>query len=168
MSLTETLVEEHKLIKRMIDVLEKAANRLENGKEINPTVFENAVDFIRNFADKFHHAKEEDILFKEMIKKGMPEKDSPIEAMLIEHEQGRDFVRGIMKATDELKKGDKKATAEIVKNARGYIELLREHIDKEDNILYPLAERMLAEDEKRIGQEFREAELKKGGKETVK
>lgn len=168
MTLTSTLVEEHKLIKRMIDVLEKAANSLENGNEINPIIFEQAADFIRNFADKFHHAKEEDILFKEMIKKGMPEKDSPIEAMLIEHEQGRNFVKGIIKATGELKKGDEKATAEIVKNARGYTELLREHIDKEDNILYPLAERMLAGEEDRIKKEFEEAELKKGGEATVK
>src|SRR3989338_8471919 len=126
MSLTETLVEEHKLIKRMIDVLEKAANRLENGKEINPSVFEQAADFIRNFADKFHHAKEEDILFKEMIKKGMPEKDSPIEAMLIEHEQGRDFVKGVAEGAEEMKAGNKNAAKKIIENARGYIELLRE------------------------------------------
>src|SRR3989338_9147103 len=96
MKLTKDLTEEHKLIKRMIDILENAANNLENGKEINHAIFENAVNFIRNFADKFHHAKEEDILFKEMIKKGMPEKDSPIEAMLIEHEQGRNFVKDMI------------------------------------------------------------------------
>src|SRR3989338_5424904 len=168
MSLTETLVEEHKLIKRMIDVLEKAANRLENGKEINPSVFEQAADFIRNFADKFHHAKEEDILFKEMIKKGMPEKDSPVEAMLIEHEQGREFVKGLIKATAEFKEGNKKKAKEIIENARGYIELLREHIDKEDNILYPLAEKMFTKSEKEKQlDKFKEAEISKGGKKAV-
>ena len=168
MSLTETLVEEHKLIKRMIDVLEKAANRLENGKEINPSVFEQAADFIRNFADKFHHAKEEDILFKEMIKKGMPEKDSPVEAMLIEHEQGRAFVKGLIKATAEFKEGNEKKAKEIIENARGYIELLREHIDKEDNILYPLAEKMFTKSEKEKQlDKFKEAEISKGGNKTV-
>ena len=169
MALTENLVEEHKLIKRIIDVLENASNRLEKGENIALKIFELATDFIRNFADRFHHAKEEDILFKEMVKKGMPEKDSPIEAMLIEHEQGREFVRGIIKAIDGLKEGAKRATAEIIKNARGYIGLLREHIDKEDDILYPLAERMFKEEEK-LSQlkKFKKAELKKGGKKTVK
>jgi len=169
MALTKNLVEEHKLIKRIIDVLENASNRLEKGEDIAPKIFELSTDFIRNFADRFHHAKEEDILFKEMVKKGMPEKDSPIEAMLIEHEQGREFVRGIIKAIDGLKEGDKRATAEIIKNARGYMGLLREHIDKEDDILYPLAERVFTEEEK-LSQlkKFKKAELKKGGKKTVK
>lgn len=169
MKLTTDLVEEHKLIKRMIDVLEKSVNRLEKGEKVAPVLFEQATNFIRNFADKFHHAKEEEILFKEMIKKGMPEKDSPVEAMLIEHDQGRDFVKGVIKATKELKKGDKKATAKIIRNARGYIELLREHIDKENDILYPLTERMFTENEKdKLIEEFKKAELKKGGEKTVR
>src|SRR3989338_2803490 len=126
MALTEALVEEHKMIKRMINALENAANSLEKGNKVEPVVFEQAVDFIRNFADKFHHAKEEDILFKEMVKKGMPEKDSPIEAMLIEHEQGRNFVKGVAEGAEEMKAGNKNAAKKIIENARGYIELLRE------------------------------------------
>lgn len=168
MNLTKDLVEEHKLIKRMIDVLENAVNRLGKGEIAEPVIFEQATDFIRNFADKFHHAKEEDILFKEMVKKGMPEKDSPIEAMLIEHDQGRAFVKGVIKSTDEWKKGNKKAIAEIIRNARGYIELLREHIEKEDDILYPLAERMFTEEEKdKLIEKFKKAEVEKGGEAKV-
>lgn len=169
MKLTEELVEEHKLIKRMINILEHAVTRLEKGKTVKPEIFEQAVDFIRNFADKFHHAKEEEILFKEMVKKGMPEKDSPIEAMLIEHEQGRNFVKGVAGAAEELKKGNKKSVKEIIKNAKGYIELLREHIEKEDDILYPVAERMFTGQEKdKIADKFKKAELKKGGEATVR
>ena len=161
-------MEEHKLINRMIDVLESAANQLEENKEITPDIFDKAADFIRTFADKFHHAKEEDILFKEMIKKGMPEKDSPVEAMLIEHEQGRAFVKGLIKATAEFKEGNEKKAKEIIENARGYIELLREHIKKEDDILYPLAEKMFTEDEKEKQLDrFKEAEISKGGEKTV-
>ena len=168
MKLTHNLMEEHKLINRMIDVLESAANQLEENKEITPDIFDKAADFIRTFADKFHHAKEEDILFKEMIKKGMPEKDSPVEAMLIEHEQGREFVKGLIKATAEFKEGNKKKAKEIIENARGYIELLREHIDKEDNILYPLAEKMFTKSEKEKQlDKFKEAEISKGGNKTV-
>ncbi len=167
-SLTKRLTEEHKLIKRIIDVLEIAIKNLEKKKQVNPHLFEQATDFIRNFADKFHHAKEEEILFKEMVKKGMPEKDSPIEAMLIEHEQGRGFVRGIVMANGKFKRGSKEAVNEVINNARGYIELLREHIDKEENILYPLAERILGGEHGRINKEFHAAELRKGGNKTVK
>jgi hemerythrin-like domain-containing protein len=168
MNLTTDLVEEHKLIKRMIDVLEKSIAKLEKGETVNPLVFEQATDFVRNFADKFHHAKEEDILFKEMVKKGMPEKDSPIEAMLIEHDQGREFVKGVVNATEDLQKGNKEAVKELIRNAKGYIELLREHIEKENDILYPLAERMFTEDEKsRQNGLFKEANLKKGGQTTA-
>ncbi len=167
--LTKNLVKEHKLIERMIDVLEQSVNRLEKGEKVELAIFEQATNFIRNFADKFHHAKEEEILFKEMTKKGMPEKDSPVEAMLIEHEQGRDFVKGVIKATKEMKKEDKKAVAKIIRNARGYMELLREHIDKENNILYPLAERMFTEKEKdKQLSQFKKAEFRKGGKAKVR
>lgn len=166
MELTKDLIEEHKLIKRIIDVLEKEIGMLNKGVNVKPEIFEQAADFIRNFADKFHHAKEEDILFKEMVKKGMPEKDSPIEVMLIEHEQGRNFVKGLIKATEEFKSGDKKAVAEIIENAKGYIDLLREHIDKEDNILYPLAERSL-DNKKELLEKFKEAETRKGGISTI-
>lgn len=168
MDLTKDLVEEHKLIKKAIDLLEKAIGELSKGKEVEPIIFEQVTDFIKNFADKFHHAKEEDILFKELIKKGMPEKDSPIEAMLIEHDQGRNFVKGIVKGTEDLKKGNKDANKEIIENAKGYIELLREHIDKEDNILYPLAEKTFTKDEKdKQLDEYKKAEIEKGGLATV-
>ena len=169
MELTKSLIEEHKLIKQLIDILENFANQLEKGEDVKPSIFEQSTDFIRNFADKFHHAKEEDILFKELVKKGMPEKGSPVEAMLIEHDQGREFVRGIINATKDLKTGNKKAAKEIIQNARGYIGLLREHIDKEDNILYPLAERIFTNEEKdKQIHKFKIAELKKGGKAKVR
>lgn len=171
MDLTQVMVEEHRLIKKVIDVLEAAAAKLENDENVEPEFFDNAVDFIRNFADGFHHAKEEDILFRGMVKKGMPEKDSPIEVMLIEHDLGRDFVKGMIEANGRFRKNrdDRKAAADIVRNARGYISLLREHIEKENEILYPLAERMFTKKEKdRIKKEFSEAEEKKGGMETVR
>ncbi|MEE4249088.1 MAG: hemerythrin domain-containing protein, partial [Alcanivoracaceae bacterium] len=108
--------------------------------------FLDAVDFIRNYADRFHHAKEEDVLFVELINNGMPEKQSPIEAMHIEHDQGRAFVRNLADAAEKALSGETGQIAVIAENAAGYIALLREHIDKEDSVLYPLAERILPED----------------------
>ncbi len=144
-NVTQVMVAEHQLILRMISLIEKKVALVEENKFNNWTFFLDAVDFIRNFADRFHHAKEEDVLFVELVKNGMPEKQSPIEAMLIEHDQGRQFVRELESAAKKTIAGDSEQIPAIIMNAKGYAELLRGHIDKEDTILYPLAERVLPE-----------------------
>jgi len=140
---TQRLKDEHQLILRMITLVEKNTVLLEAGKFRNWQFYLDAVDFIRNYADRFHHAKEEDILFIELIKNGMPEKNSPIEAMLMEHDQGRAHVRGMENAAQNALDGETGQTPALIEHANGYAELLRGHIDKEDSILYPLAERVL-------------------------
>ncbi len=156
---TRVMVEEHKLILRMIDLVEKNTNKLEWGRFENYNFFLDAVDFIRNYADRFHHAKEEDVLFKALVENGMPRENSPVAAMLMAHDHGREFVRGMEDAARKALQGDRGQAVVIAENARGYIELLRDHIDKEDSILYPLSERILPE-EMRAGmvEEYRRAE----------
>ena len=75
----------------------------------------------------------------------MPRANSPVAAMLMEHDLGREFVRGMEEAATRALNGEAGEDAAIVSNARGYLELLREHISKEDEILYPLAERVIPE-----------------------
>ena len=145
-NVTQVMKEEHQLILRMITLVENNTSLMEQGDFRNWQFFLDAVDFIRNYADRFHHAKEEDVLFIELVKNGMPEKQSPIEAMEIEHDQGRAFVRALEEAAEKALAGEPGQIPLIAANARGYAELLREHIDKEDNILYPLAERILPEE----------------------
>lgn len=142
---TAVMVEEHRLILRMIALLEKNVELLEAGRFADWNFFLDGVDFIRNYADRFHHAKEEDVLFKALVEGGMPEQNSPVAAMLLAHDQGRAFVRGMEAAAKQALSGKPAPVAEIAENARGYIALLRDHIDKEDNILYPLSERILPE-----------------------
>lgn len=142
-SVTDVLTEEHRLILRMIALVEKNTALMEEGQFRNWNFFLDAVDFIRNYADRFHHAKEEDILFVELVKNGMPERNSPVEAMHIEHDQGRAYVADLDTAARKALAGEPGQLQDIARNARGYAELLRGHIDKEDNILYPLAERVL-------------------------
>ena len=158
---TQVMVEEHQLILRMIALVEHNTAQVEKGTFSNWTFFLDAVDFIRNFADRFHHAKEEDVLFIELVKNGMPEKQSPIEAMHIEHDQGRAFVRNLETAVQKVIAGETEQISAIISNARGYAALLRGHIEKEDTVLYPLAERVLPE-EVRSGmlQAYNDAELK--------
>lgn len=160
-NVTQVMCDEHQLILRMISLVEKNTALMEEGRFRNWQFYLDAVDFIRNYADRFHHAKEEDVLFIELIKNGMPEKQSPIEAMHMEHEQGRAFVRTMETAALKAQDGWPNQVTVIAENAQSYAELLRGHIDKEDNILYPLAERVLPE-EVRSGmlQAYQRAEAK--------
>lgn len=143
--ISSQLVHEHRLILRMLALLERNADRLAGGEFNNYRFFLDGVDFIRNYADRFHHAKEEDVLFEALVENGMPKANSPVAAMLMEHDQGRAYVRGMEAAAQRALDGEKGQDEIIVENARGYLELLREHISKEDDILYPLAERVIPE-----------------------
>lgn len=140
------LVQEHRLILRMLDLLEKNARLLEKGESVDYRFFLDGIDFIRNYADRFHHAKEEDVLFEALVKNGMPREHSPVAAMLVEHDLGRAYVRGMEEAAVRALAGEPGQEPVIVENALGYLTLLREHIAKEDQILYPLAERVLPEE----------------------
>lgn len=142
---TQVMVEEHRLILRMIALVEKNSAAMESGRFRDWQFFLDAVDFIRNYADRFHHAKEEDVLFKALVANGMPAENSPVAAMLMAHDQGRDHVRAIEAAAQQALAGEPGQIPVIAEHARGYAALLRDHIDKEDNILYPLAERILPE-----------------------
>jgi hemerythrin-like domain-containing protein len=144
-NVTAVMVEEHKLILRMIDLVEKNTRLAEAGRFTDWDFFIDAVDFIRNFADRFHHSKEEDILFKSLVENGMPAENSPVAAMLMAHDQGRAFVRNMESAARKALAGEPDQTPILADNAYGYINLLRDHIDKENTILYPLAERVLPE-----------------------
>lgn len=143
---TRVMVDEHELILRMIALVEHNTALLEGGRFRNWQFYLDAVDFIRNYADRFHHAKEEDVLFVALIKNGMPEKQSPIEAMHMEHDQGRAHVLAIEEAAQKALDGKPAQSAVIAEHARGYATLLRSHIGKEDDILYPLAEQTLPEE----------------------
>ncbi len=155
-SATKILSDEHKHILKVIDAIEKECYAQESGKEIDDAFFDKAIEFIRGYADKFHRAKEEAILFKEMNKNAAQLHCNPVEQMLYEHDLGRKFVKGM---EEGVKKKDK---PKILKAARGYAQLLREHIFKEDNVLYPMAEGALNEEAKKaMAKRFKEAEQKK-------
>ena len=143
--ITATLVNEHKLVLRMIALLERNARLTAAGSYKNWQFYLDGIDFIRNFADRFHHAKEEDVLFEALASSGMPVENSPIAAMLMEHDQGRSHVLAMETATLEAASGREFNLELLTGNALAYAELLREHISKEHDVLYPLAERIVRE-----------------------
>jgi len=158
-NITSALVEEHQLILRVIALLEKNAPRTAEGNYCNWQFYIDGIDFIRQYADHFHHAKEEDVLFKALVDNGMPKENSPVAAMLMEHDQGRNFVRAMEIAVHEAQAGRTDTYHAIADNALGYATLLRDHISKEDDILYPLAERVIPETMRcEILQRYKDAE----------
>lgn len=143
---TLVLMEEHRLIERVLTALQTAAQRVSDGEELRPAFFINAALFIRTFADGAHHNKEEGLLFVAMNEAGLPTEGGPIAVMLSEHEQGRAFTREMADAAGKWEKGDVHARSVVVQNALGYVALLRQHIHKEDTILFPLADRLIQPD----------------------
>lgn len=141
------MIEEHKNIKRMLLVIRKACLGIMNGKEIDYADFEKIIDFVRNYADKNHHGKEEKILFNRMIDEigGAAEKVVKF-GMLVEHDFGRLYIKELEEALTRFKAGDNEAKLDVIANAVSYTHLLNRHIDKEDNVVYSFAKRELCEE----------------------
>jgi hemerythrin-like domain-containing protein len=129
MGALEVLLEEHEIIEKTIEVLNKSAKNLQVGKKVPNEIFEKTLDIIKNFADRCHHGKEETVLFPLMKRRDI--KEAKIVSLLLEeHEKGRTFVRNLSEA---ISKND---INNIIKNANGYINLLPQHIKKE-NVIFP-------------------------------
>lgn len=140
MKATEILIEEHEIILKMLDIIEVINHKIENGQPVDAGHLEGIIDFIVNFADRCHHAKEEGILFPAMVRAGIPEKQGPIGVMLHEHVEGREYVRAMKKALAGSPAAGTGVLHEFARSAAGYAELLRNHIYKENNILFRMAD----------------------------
>jgi hemerythrin-like domain-containing protein len=143
MKATDVLSDEHRVIENVLNTLESAADRLGNGQPVRPEFFLSAVDFIHGFADGCHHQKEEGVLFKHMEAAGMPVQGSPIGVMLTEHELGRQYTRELLSAVQGMQAGDAGANQKAIQSAHSYVALLRQHIFKEDKILFPMADHVI-------------------------
>jgi hemerythrin-like domain-containing protein len=152
---TKNLKDDHIWVLKLTDVM-NAITRTEI-PEIGH--IESVIDIIRNFADGLHHAKEENLLFPALEKKGFSPQQGPVGVMLNEHIQGRKYVKGIADNLEQYKKGDKSAIAPIYMNMSGYAVLLDNHITKENNILFRMADNVLSDSEqKKLLAEFENVE----------
>jgi hemerythrin-like domain-containing protein len=140
------MVEEHKYIKRMLVVIRKASYGILKGMPIEFEDFNSMIDFVRNYADSHHHGKEEQFLFSKMIELGGAAEKLVRHGMLVEHDLGRLHMKELEEALQRVKAGDDESKVDIIANAVSYSHLLCRHIDKEDNVAYPFAERQLSQD----------------------
>jgi hemerythrin-like domain-containing protein len=134
---TEVLGDEHRVIERVLAAVEKL---LALGPAPSLSHWKKVLDFISNFADQCHHLKEEKLLFPAMEAHGIPRDGGPIGVMLMEHEEGRSHVRAMRAAVEGLERGETGGAESLLNHARGYLRLLKEHIQKEDEILFRIAD----------------------------
>jgi hemerythrin-like domain-containing protein len=143
MDAIETLMDEHRVIERAIDALATFADEVRARATDDRAELGRFVTFIREFADALHHGKEEDILFAAMIEAGFPRQGGPVAVMLMEHDQGRAFVKRLAELAAQDAPWSDDDRQKVAEAAYGYANLLGGHIHKEDAILYPMAEQRL-------------------------
>jgi len=160
---TETLMREHQIILAVLDAAAREVQRMQETGEVRMERLEQMVDFFRNFADRCHHAKEEKLLFVRMEERGMSREAGPIGVMLYEHDLGRGYVRAVAEALPRAG-NDPVARQAVQDNLAQYIQLLRDHIYKEDYILYPMADQLLLpEDQRALEEAFERVEREEIG-----
>ena len=140
MKSVERLVAEHNIIERGLDLLEQSVAKIGSGQSLPDGFAQWAPAFFAQFADKCHHAKEEDLFFPLLKERGIPEQGGPIGVMLHEHDVGRDCVRRMREASGADFDAARFATA-----AKELIPLLRQHIFKENNVLFQMAGNVMSE-----------------------
>ncbi len=152
---TQDLYNEHGGIFMMLKIMEEVAHRLDKGQKVEKKDLKRIVTFLKNFADKCHHTKEEDILFPLLFKDR--KNRSIINELLGEHKTGRDYIKGISESVKNYKPGNSDAV-HIALNARGYAELLKNHIKKESAILFPVADKFPKKIQVAISKRFEKLE----------
>lgn len=161
---TQMLEDEHLVIAKVVGAAPVLADRLEAGQLVDVETLLDVVEFMRIFADKCHHGKEEELLFPALEEVGIKREGGPIGVMLEEHERGREYVRTMKRAMSHHRAGQDPGATGFIREARGYIDLLDQHIDKEDNVLFPMAEKQLAETtQAELAEGFERIEVEKIG-----
>ena len=127
------LMIEHRLIERMIKLINGQLNRIDRENKADLVFIDTAIDFIRAYADKCHHGKEEDILFERLSKKPLiPEHKKAMQMLLEEHKMGRLAVGKLIDAKDKYSQGNSGSLKAIRRHLKWLVEFYPEHIAKED------------------------------------
>lgn len=161
---TEQLREEHEGIKLMLKIMDSVCGKFISARELNHEHFTKILEFLKVFVDKCHHGKEEDLLIPAMIEAGIPKNKGAIEFTLLEHKEGRGYIKNMSEAFEKLKKGDSGDSKIIVENGKKYSDLLVKHIEKEESILYLMADKVLShEKQDELIEEFEKLEVDRIG-----
>jgi len=144
MDAIDLMMDEHKYILRGLKLFRKLSLEILNSNTVDFESFEKMILFVRNFADKHHHNKEEVVLFKKMESQLGDKVKGPLSGMYIEHDLGRQHIRLLEEALLKVKNGDLDSRVDLIANSVCYSDLLTRHIEKEDKLIYTFARRSLS------------------------
>ncbi len=156
------LMIEHRLIEKMLHVIQNQIPLIEKQNRVDPVFIDTVVDFIKIYADRTHHGKEEEILFRALSAKSMASEDEKIMAELIEeHKFGRQVTADMVQAGREYRNGRMEALAAITEKLRTLVDFYPKHIIKEDKVFFPNTEKYIRQEEQEnMLDEFNEFDRK--------
>lgn len=164
MNPTEELKAEHEGILQMLKILKAICGNMASNKPIPKRDLQRIIEFLKVFVDQCHHAKEEEILFPALEAVGIPREGGPIGVLLNEHKMGRDLVKRMEKAFLVIDQGAGEFSAAFLAAAKQYIDLLEQHIHKENTVLFPMSEtRLTVEKQSELKREFDRVEKERIG-----
>lgn len=159
MQATTILMNEHRVIEQVLDCLDALIRQATGTRRFDAASALQILDFLRNFADKCHHGKEEDLLFPLLEKKGFSRERGPTGVMMHEHTLGRLYIKEMAQAIPFAERGDQRQIDRFSRIGKAYVQLLREHIRKEDHCLFEMAEQVCsAEDDAKLLDAYAEVE----------
>jgi hemerythrin-like domain-containing protein len=142
------LMIEHRLIERMLSVIKGVLAKIESKHKIDPVFVDIAVDFFRVYADRTHHGKEEDILFRELNNKPLTTEDRRVMKELIEeHLFVRQTTKSLVDANTRYRNGDETALTDIAAKLQTLTEFYPRHIEKEDKVFFPSSRNYFTDEE---------------------
>jgi hemerythrin-like domain-containing protein len=142
------LMVEHRLIERMISLIKHALAQIESARMVDPVFIDTVVDFIHMYADRTHHGKEEDILFRDLSKRPLSAGDQQVMKELIEeHIFGRQTTKGLIEANMRYRNGDASALVEITSKLHTLADFYPKHIEKEDRVFFPASRNYFTHEE---------------------
>lgn len=163
MSVLDTLVNEHRLIRRYLDNASVAIELMEENKLPPKEFFEAGLEFSKQFCDKYHHIKEEYEMFMALAQKKEGEIDAQIAFLRDQHEHARNYTAEISNSLEGYGKGDSFHIGNIREFLEKYVQLLRDHIHKEDHEFYPLALKTFSSPElEQLSENFTKSDEKFG------
>ena len=162
---TASLRRDHELIEKVIKSMETTVQLLNEGKHIPESILNPVIDFSKNFTDVCHHSKEEGSLFPALEQAGMPRNMGPIAMMLMDHERSREIAKHMEESAKEYI--DSGNPTNLINYMRQYVEHITEHLWKENNRLFLMAEARLQYVSEKVDKELNDIEdskLKEIGK----
>ncbi|MCX6923604.1 MAG: hemerythrin domain-containing protein [Verrucomicrobia bacterium] len=155
MTPTQIMEAEHRLIETVVQTLGATAAAIEQGQAPDAGTIQSAAEFLRVYADKLHHGKEETLFFPTLVKRGVPPQGCPIGGLNHEHEKGRALLRALADQAPANAQGKPGAKEALLETLRGIVDLYQNHIWKEDAMVFPMADKVLtAADQEELTEKF--------------